>query len=183
MDRLRVFSVPSKAMTLVICAQAGVLIAACDRGSDRAVTRSGTPARGDVVAEARAFMDAYARDLLAGNREANASRYDRTGAYFLGNGRKEFSSYDSIAAMYRSASSSPSVSFEWRNLSFEPAGPDAVVVAGLFVWGVAGGAPPMTLSYTALLRRQDGILRIRLEDESIDPTKLRARPAGDSARK
>jgi hypothetical protein len=128
-------------------------------------------------------MDTYARDLLAGNRAAIAARYDRTGAYFLGNGRKEFSPYDSVVAQYRGAGWSPPVSFAWHDLSFEPAGPDAVVVAGQFDWTAAAGAQPVTLSYTALLHRQEGVLRIRLEDESIDPAKLPARPAPDSARK
>jgi hypothetical protein len=128
-------------------------------------------------------MDAYARDLLAGDRRAIAARYDRTGSYSLGNGRKEFTAYDSVVARYGGARWSPPASFEWRDLSFEALGPDAVVVAGRFVWGPAAGAPPMTFSYTSLLRRQDGEFRIRLEDESIDPASLPPRPASDSARK
>jgi len=85
--------------------------------------------------------------------------------------------------MYRGAAWKPPASFEWRDLTFEPIGPDAVVVAGQFVWGPVAGAPPMTLSYTSLLRRQEGALRIRLEDESVDPASLPPRPVGDSARK
>ncbi len=183
MHRLRVFGVSSTALTLVRCAYIAAFVAACDRGPDRAATHSGASASANVVEEARAFMDAYARDLLGGNRDAIVARYDRTGAYLLGNGHKEFSPYDSIAAQYRGASWQPPVSFAWRDLSFEPSGPDAVVVAGQFAWGAAAGAPSMTLSYTALLRRQDGVLRIRLEDESIDPASLPPRPTGDSVRK
>ena len=52
------------------------------------LARARRPAR--TWDEARAFMDAYARDLLAGNRQAIAARYDRTGSYLLGNGRKVF---------------------------------------------------------------------------------------------
>jgi len=183
MHGLRLFRVPRTVLTLVLCAHVSVSLAACDRQSQRGATRAGAPPGADMVDEARAFMDAYARDLLAGNRQAIAARYDRTGSYLLGNGRKEFMPYDSVVAQYGGASWSPPVSFEWRNLSFEPAGPDAVVVAGQFVWGPAAGVPPMTLSYTSLLRRQDGELRIRLEDESIDPTSLPPRPSADSVRK
>ena len=59
----------------------------------------------------------------------------------------------------------------------------AVVVAGLFSWTGESGGSPQTLSYTALLRRQDGTLRIRVEDESIDPRAIPTRPPSDSARR
>jgi hypothetical protein len=150
---------------------------ACSQSNRPAAdTTSGNRVTTDVVSEARAFMDTYARDLVAGDRAAIAARYDRTGAYFLGNGRKELTSYDSIAADYRGGWKPPA-SFTWRDLSFEPAGSDAVVVAGQFAWGPAPGAPPLTFSYTALLRRQEGVLRIRLEDESLDPSTLPPPPA------
>ena len=181
MQRLRVVRIPGETAMLA-CACAVTLGAACDRQADRTGANTGTASGAAVVEEARTFMDGYARDLLAGDRAAIAARYDRSGAYFLGNGRKEFSPYDSIVAQYRGASWSPPVSFAWRDLSFEPAGPNAVVVAGQFVWGAAAGAPPMTVSYTSLLHRQDGALRIRLEDESFDPATLPPRPAADSAR-
>ena len=169
-------------LALLLCAGVCGSVAACDRGSD-STARDGAPPAADVIAEARTFMDGYARDLLAGDRKAIAARYDRTGSYLLGNGRKRFMSHDSVVAQYSGANWSQPASFEWRDLSFEPLGPDAVVVAGQFAWGPAGGVPPMTLSYTALLRRQDGTLRIRLEDESIDPTSLPPRPPSDSTRK
>jgi hypothetical protein len=169
----------------ITAALAAVLVACAPGTASSVADSAGAGASSaDLVAEARAFMDTYARDLLAGDRAAIAARYDRTGAYFLGNGQKEFSPYDSVVARYRGAAWSPPASFEWRDLSFEPAGPDAVVVAGRFLWGAAAGNEPMTLSYTGLLRRQDGALRIRLEDESIDPRSLpAARPPGDSARR
>ena len=118
-----------------------------------------------VVAEARAFMEAYGADLAAGRRAAIADRYDRRGVYFLGNGRKHLRSWAQIEQRYRTGWQPPA-SFEWRDLSFEPAGPDAVVVAGTFVWGLGEGKGSETFSYTGLLVRQDGVLRIRLEDES-----------------
>jgi hypothetical protein len=140
------------------------------------------PSPAGVVEEARAFMDSYARDLLAGNRAAISGRYDRGGAYFMGNGRKEFEPYDAIVARYAGPQWSPPATFEWRDLSFEPVSPDAVVVVGRFLWGRGGGAAPVALSYTGLLRRQEGALRIRLEDESFDPRTLPRPAARDTAR-
>ena len=121
--------------------------------------------------EAEAFMASYADELRAGNRAAIAARYDRRGAWRLGHGEKSFEQWPAIRDFYAGPQWRPPASFEWRELSFEPAGPDAVVVAGLFRWGSGGGGEPRTYSYTALLVRRDGELRIRLEDES-------GRPAG-----
>lgn len=148
------------------------LVTACAAQPSNDVKQTDSATAPAVVAEARAFMDAYARELLAGDRAAISARYDRTGTYFLGNGRKEFATYDSVVALYRAASWSPPASFSWRDLSFEPAGPDAVVVAGQFFWGANAGGATLSMSYTALLRRQDGALRIRVEDESLDPTSV-----------
>jgi hypothetical protein len=128
-----------------------------------------------VVAEARAFMASYAADLSAGRRVDIVRRYDRNGAFSLGNGAKRFETFSDIMRTYAGHQWSPPYRFAWRDLSYEPAGPDAVVVAGQFLWTVREGAEPMVYSYTALLHRQDGVLRIRLEDESTD---TRRTPAG-----
>jgi hypothetical protein len=120
-----------------------------------------------LVREARAFMDAYARDLRAGNRDGIVERYDPRGAYFVGQGRKELVPLDSIRANYHGQWRPPS-GFSWQDLSYEVAGPDAVVVAGLFVWSGSNGRSA-TYSYSGLLLRQGGRLRIRLEDESGAP--------------
>ena len=133
------------------------------------------PAKPPIAVEAASFMASYAEALLAGDRAGIAARYDRNGAFFLGNGRKTFESHAAITAQYAGAGWQPPGRFEWRDLSYEPAGPDAVVVAGQFLWTVRDGAEPMVFSYTALLHRQDGALRIRLEDESLDRTRT---PAG-----
>jgi len=45
---------------------------------------------------------------------------------------------------------------------------DAIVVTGFFNGGTAAGKK-LAFSYTGLLVRQNGELRIRLEDESADP--------------
>jgi hypothetical protein len=163
---------------MVLFLAAAIAAGACAAGGPPA----GAPSQAGVVEEARAFMDGYARDLLAGNRAGISARYDRSGAYFLGNGRKEFEPYDSIAARYGGPQWSPPASFEWRDLSFEPVGPDAVVVAGRFLWGGRRGGAPVALSYTGLLRRQDGVLRIRLEDESVDPRTIPPPQPRDTAR-
>jgi hypothetical protein len=127
------------------------------------------PAEPPIVAEARAFMESYARALQQGDRAGIAAHYDRSGAFHLGNGRKSFDSYAEIQALYAGADWQPPHHFEWRDLSFEPAGPDAVVIAGQFAWTPREGAAPLVYSYTALLRRQDNVLRIRIEDESGAP--------------
>jgi hypothetical protein len=125
-----------------------------------------TQAPAPIVREAEAFMAAYAADLRAGDRAAIADRYDRRGAWRLGNGEKSFDSWEGIRTFYASAAWERPSSFAWRDLSFEPMGRDSVLVAGLFEWGAGEGRPPVTVSYTGVLVRQGGKLRIRLEDES-----------------
>jgi hypothetical protein len=125
-----------------------------------------------MVAEAVAFMESYAGDLLAGNRTGIAERYDRQGAWLVGHGQANKKPYDSIAAQYAAASWQPPSAFAWKDLAYEPQGPNAIVVVGKFEWGAAPGAPPLVMSYSGLLQRQDGQWRIHLEDESADPLVL-----------
>lgn len=172
-----------QAILLMVSVATWVFVTSCAKQPANAVRQPDSASTKAVVDEARAFMDAYARELLAGDRAAIGARYDRTGAYFLGNGRKEFVTYDSVVAQYKAASWSPPASFSWRDLTFEPAGPDAVVVAGQFVWGANTGGATLSMSYTALLRRQDGVLRIRVEDESLDPTSVPTAPAASDSGK
>ncbi len=142
---------------LLAPALGALLLAGC------AVPASAPAPVGDLVREARWFMDAYAADIRAGNREALADRYDRRGAYFWANGTKELVPWETIREDYL-AEWSPPADFDWQDLSFEPIPPDAVAVAGRFHWCEPEGV--RQLSYTALLVRQEGKLRIRLEDES-----------------
>lgn len=116
-----------------------------------------------ILAEAHQFMDGYASDLARGDRAAIAARYDRTGVFFLVAGTREFVTYEALTKDYRE-SWSPPKSFAWRDLHFDPAGADSVVVNGSFVWGTQKGEQVIT--YTGFLRRQDGELRIRLEHET-----------------
>jgi hypothetical protein len=138
----------------------------------------------DPEAEARAFMESYAQDLRAGAREAIVARYDRRGAYLVGNGRKELQPVDSLRAVYTGPDWQPPATFEWRDLSYEVLSDDAVMVVGRFEWTGADGKM-LPLSYTGLLLRQDGQWRIRLEDESVSPRAIRDQlcaqaPAGGS---
>ena len=134
--------------------------------------------------EATNFMASYAEDLRHGNRTRIAARYSRNGAHFLGNGRSSFEPYAAIVAQYAGADWQSPWRFEWRNLSYLfPACPrhcdEAVVVAGQFLWTPREGAQPLVYSYTVLLSREDGVLRIALEDESTAPG---ASPEGASHR-
>jgi Domain of unknown function (DUF4440) len=163
-----------------LAAAASLLLAAsaCATAAPRAPGQAGGAA---LVREAEVFMDAYARDLRAGDREAIAARYDRRGAYRMGFGQKVLEPFDSIRAQYLTRWSPPR-SFQWRDLSYEPVGPEAVLVLGRFDWEMEGGRV-LDFSYTGLLVRQDGTWRIRVEDESADPRTLPLPPtAADSAR-
>lgn len=122
------------------------------------------PAEAPIVGEARAFMAAYARDLIAGDRAAIAGRYERRGAWRLSDGGGVFDPYARIVANYAGPRWNPPHRFEWQDLSYRQAGTDAVQVNGRFVWTRAD-APPRPFSYSALLVREEGVLRIRLEDE------------------
>jgi hypothetical protein len=125
-----------------------------------------------IEADAREFMSGYAEDLRNGRRQAIVERYDRRGAYRVGEGEKNLESWELIRAAYMTQWTPPA-SFVWRDLSYEPVGTDAVIVIGLFDWGLADGRR-LSFSYTGLLVRQDGELRIRLEDESMSPRALAA---------
>jgi hypothetical protein len=107
-------------------------------------------------------MAGYAHDIANGDRSGLVSRYDPAGTFLLVAGRLEFELHSEIAEEYAKRWSPPS-SFEWRDLHFATAGADAVV-RGHFVWGGASG--PLLFTYTGLLRCRQGLLFIRLEEES-----------------
>jgi hypothetical protein len=125
----------------------------------------------DPEAEARAFMESYARDLRSGAREAIVARYDTRGAYRVGGGQKVFEPMDSIRAGY-TGRWQPPAAFEWRDLSYEVLSDDAVMVVGRFEWTDQQGRV-LPMSYTGLLVKQDGEWRIRLEDEDVDLRAIR----------
>ena len=133
----------------------------------RLVGEAHTRAFVDIYAEARAFMEAYAEDLRRGDRSALASRYDRHGMWWVREGVVEPMGHEPLTAMYASDWNAPAA-FEWRDLTYVPAGPDAVVVIGRFLWTDQSGAVHL-VAYHNLLVRQDGVLRIRVEDETPVP--------------
>ena len=71
-----------------------------------------------LVGEARAFMEAYQADLIAGDREAIASRYDPSGAFIMGGGLKDFEPHAAIERRYIEEWSPPSA-FGWRDLGYD----------------------------------------------------------------
>jgi len=148
-------------LALALPVAAGAQPAHPDRARPGAAARRGVSA---VRAEAEAFMAGYARDLRAGDRAAIAARYDRRGSWRVGGGTKRFEPW-ALTRDHYAGPWTPPASFAWSDLSYEVLGPDAVLVTGLFRWGLAG-RDPLIFSYTGLLVRQGRELRIRLEDES-----------------
>ena len=118
-----------------------------------------------LIEEAERFMDEYAADLLRGDRPAITARYDKTGVYEIRPAEKKFTSHAELVSRYQNRWEKPGL-FEWRDLSYEVLGPDKVLVTGLFAWGRSASSSPDILSYVAILHRQDGELRIRLEAEA-----------------
>lgn len=130
----------------------------------RAQTAPEAVAEPAITVEARDFMAGYARDLLDGNRAGIAARYDRQGAWMVHAGQARFIAHDRITRRYAEDWNPPSA-FEWRDLVFIPSGEDAVTVVGRFVW-TSTGEEPALIAYHGQLVRQDGQLRIRVEDET-----------------
>lgn len=120
----------------------------------------------DIEREAQHFMDRYAADLRRHDRAALAARYNRDGATVIFNGERNARSFDGIEALYREQWIGP-VTFDWHDLDFEVLGPDSVIVTGEFDWGAPDGIE--RYSYSGVLQRQEGDLRIRLEVESLLP--------------
>ena len=118
-----------------------------------------------LVEEAERFMDEYAADLLRGDRAAIAERYDRNGVYEIRPAAKRLTTHADLVTRYRERWSKPAF-FEWRDLSYEELAADKVLVTGLFAWSNSTSATPDVQSYVAILQRQDGNLRIRLEAEA-----------------
>jgi hypothetical protein len=125
-----------------------------------------TPTPAAVEEEARRFMAGYAADLLSHDADAIVARYSRRGTYVVFPGDRKMQSHDSIARLYPEGWQGPEA-FEWQDLSYEVLGDDAVAVIGGFRFE-AFDNPGFLGTYTALLVREDGELKIRLENESFD---------------
>jgi uncharacterized RmlC-like cupin family protein len=116
--------------------------------------------------ELREFYDTYRDDLVKQRREEIANRYDSRGYFSLGNGRKQLVTFEDNKRHYLKEWSGPKA-FEWRDLSYEILSPTAAAVVGLGDWTAASGQKTV-LSYSALLTKQAGQWRIRVEDESVN---------------
>jgi hypothetical protein len=119
-----------------------------------------------VEQEARRFMAGYANDLLSQNPDAIAARYSQRGTFKVFPGDWNLQPHDSITRMYREEWQGPEA-FGWHDLSYEVLGDDAVAVIGGFRFETGDNSGALG-TYTAILMREDGQLRIRLENESFD---------------
>jgi hypothetical protein len=150
----------------------GIALAAAQSGGGQAApARTAQAAEAPIIREARAFMENYARVLRAGDRAGIAALHDRRGAYLQGFAGDEYRTHAEIAARYRDQWEPPRA-FAWQNLRFEPLGRDAVAVMGRFVWTPNQG-DPVTASYTSVLFRERGQLRLRVEHESLVTPRVR----------
>ncbi|PYS99705.1 MAG: hypothetical protein DMF63_10295 [Acidobacteria bacterium] len=128
--------------------------------------------------ELKDFYDAYGEDLRLGRREAIADRYDSRGYYRAGNGAKFLLTFEDSKKHYMTRWTPPKA-FEWKNLTFEVLSPESAAVVGLFTYQGPSG-PTDTFSYTAVLNKQPGGWRIRIEDESFNNVGYTTTPiAGD----
>jgi len=120
-----------------------------------------------IAAEAKAFMQEYGDDLRLHRREALADRYSHRGVFLPSESSAGPISFEANAALYRTSSQwKGPEAFEWRNLFYEVLGPDAVVVVGTFLWRDASKREAIEFSYSNLLVRESGRLRIRVEHEA-----------------
>lgn len=100
------------------------------------------------------------------NPDAIAARYSQRGTYVVFPGDWNLQLHDSIARMYREKWRGPEA-FEWHDLSYEVLSVDAVAVVGGFRFETGDNSGTLG-TYTAILVRENGQLRIRLENESFD---------------
>jgi hypothetical protein len=122
-----------------------------------------------LVKELRQFYDSYGEDLRKHRSEAIANRYDERGHFSLGNGAKRLVSFEEGRKRYTTQWTGPK-GFTWKDLSFEITSSNSAAVVGLFEWTSASGETD-TFSYTAVLTKRSGQWRIRVEDESLNPTR------------
>jgi uncharacterized RmlC-like cupin family protein len=126
--------------------------------------------KAETEQEVKAFFSSYADDMRQHLRESIANRYDTSGYYRMGNGVKNFVSFEDTKKRYLTSWNGPKA-FDWKDLSVDVLSPEAAVVTALFdlqsVTGEKG-----TYSYTGVLVKKGGRWRIRVEDESINTAGL-----------
>ena len=155
-----------KLLCLLFClAAAGPHVTAQVRSGSETAAQKGNELA-TTERELKEFYDAYAEDLRQHKAESVANRYDQRGYFSVGNGRKELVSFEDNKRHYLKEWTGPKA-FEWRDLSFEILSPTAASVIGIGDWTAASGQK-IVISYTALLTKQAGQWRIRVEDESVN---------------
>ena len=151
-----------RTLAVLFIIAAGVLAVAAQKGEKPAPMS-------ETERSVRAFYDGYAEDLRQARREAIADRYDRRGAYLMGNGSKRLQTFEQIRERYATKWGGPKA-FQWKDLSVEVISKTAAAVMARFEWTTAAGQV-LNFSYTGVLVKQDGKWRIRIEDESAAPPK------------
>ncbi len=120
----------------------------------------------------QAVLGSIARDLTSNNRSALVARYDRRGAFFLGNWGAELILFDSLPTQVYGSDWEPPVEFTWRNVHIEALGPRSAIVCAQFLWRTATGDSLLT-SYTGVFVKDGRNWRIRSEHESPDVGRLK----------
>lgn len=159
---------PLRSLALIVwllCVPVLAVAQSQDADAGQAGTVLAAPGDAALIAEAQGFMDGYAAALLKGDPAEIAAHYDRDGVYEVRPASKRFTAYDALLPRYRDRWSKPAF-FEWRDLSYEVLAPDKVLVVGLFALSGSRSDEPQVQSFVAVLRRQDGRLRVRLEAEA-----------------
>ena len=126
--------------------------------------------RSRVIGEARQMMETYARDLRAGDRTALAAHFSRYGAWRFTADSAFYTRQDweGIRDAFAAPSWRPPARFDWFTMGFDYRGPDVVAVAATIDRGTEPDRP-VTHLYTALLVRENGAFRIRMEHEAPAP--------------
>jgi hypothetical protein len=120
----------------------------------------------------QAVLDSIARDLTSNNRSALVARYDKRGAFFLGNWGAELVPFDSLPTQIYGSDWNPPAQFAWHNVHIEALGPRSSIVYAQFVWRTAAGDSVLT-SYTGVFVKEGRNWRIRSEHESADLGQLK----------
>lgn len=116
----------------------------------------------ELAREASLFMATYAQDLARHDGAAIGDRYHRSGTHFRGS----YQVFDSTRVFYEQRWTGPS-SFEFGNLDYDVLGPESILVTGQGYWGRGDSLDALVINYAGLLKREDGDLRILVEDETV----------------
>jgi hypothetical protein len=124
-----------------------------------------TPTTEEVEREARALVQAWGEAIRAGDGPGLLAVYSKQGVSLVTKGRVDRLAFGDLESWYLGDAVDPQ-DFVWEDLRMEVLSPDAVIVTGTFIlkWleneGVRGAE-------MALLVREEGRLRVRIEAESL----------------